>query len=199
MNLKDKSSWKLPELKLGPSELRFQQTYTAQNYEPNDTKIDPIRAQMSPDQGPEALFEGSKPNSGYQTRLDETNPTSPRSLKSDISKSGNRPSNRLRSKEPHFILKRDPRLKESKETQDRPCPLAPPRPPPELRRTTTRRPYTSPDHHLKALYFAGPPLEGPILRRTTSRRPYTSPDHQPKALHFARPPPEGPTLRRTTA
>ncbi|KAL0911532.1 hypothetical protein M5K25_019680 [Dendrobium thyrsiflorum] len=72
-------------------------------------------------------------------------------------------------------MKRDPRLKESKETQDRSCPLAPPRPPPELRRTTTRRPYTSPDHHLKALHFAGPPTEGPTLRA----------DHRLKALHFA--------------
>ncbi|KAL0924613.1 hypothetical protein M5K25_005457 [Dendrobium thyrsiflorum] len=135
---------------------------------------------MSPDQSPEALFEGSKRNS-----------------------------------EPHFTLKRDPRLKESKETQDRSCTLAPPRPPPDhqskalhfagpppegpsLRRTTSRRPYTSPDHHLKALHFAGPPSEGSSLRRTTSRRPYTSPDHHLKALHFAGPPIECPTLRRTT-
>ncbi|KAL0913607.1 hypothetical protein M5K25_017080 [Dendrobium thyrsiflorum] len=91
--------------------------------------------------------------------------------------------------------KGDPRLKESKETQDRSCTLAPPRPPPV--------------HRSKTLHFAGPPVECPILRRTTSRRPYTSPDHrrttsrrpytlpdhQPKALHFAGPPPEGPTLR----
>ncbi|KAL0920202.1 hypothetical protein M5K25_009322 [Dendrobium thyrsiflorum] len=61
-----------------------------------------------------------------------------------------------------------------------------------------RRPYTSPDHHLKALHFAGPPPEGHTLRRTTTRRPYTSPDHHLKALHFAGPPPESPTLHRTT-
>ncbi|KAL0923770.1 hypothetical protein M5K25_007842 [Dendrobium thyrsiflorum] len=39
---------------------------------------------------------------------------------------------------------------------------------PTVRRTTTRRPYTLPDHRLKALQFAGPPLEGPTLRRTTA-------------------------------
>ncbi|KAL0917427.1 hypothetical protein M5K25_012486 [Dendrobium thyrsiflorum] len=64
----------------------------------------------------------------------------------------------------------DPRLKESKETQDRSCPLAP-RPP-------------------KALHFAGPPAEGPTLRRTTSRRPYTPPDHRLNALQSAGPSPK---------
>ncbi|KAL0912849.1 hypothetical protein M5K25_016261 [Dendrobium thyrsiflorum] len=63
----------------------------------------------------------------------------------------------------------EPEPKEIKgEIEDRSCPLAPPRPLPELRRTTAIRPYTSPDHHLKALHFAGPPLEGPTLHRTTT-------------------------------
>ncbi|KAL0905372.1 hypothetical protein M5K25_023787 [Dendrobium thyrsiflorum] len=39
----------------------------ARNYEPNDTKIGSIRAQMSPDQGVKALLEGSNHNSDYQT------------------------------------------------------------------------------------------------------------------------------------
>ncbi|KAL0920302.1 hypothetical protein M5K25_009427 [Dendrobium thyrsiflorum] len=81
-----------------------------------------------------------------------------------------------------FHLEKRPKLEGIKrETEDRSCLFAPPRPPP--------------DHRLKALSFVGPPVEGPTLRRTTSRRPYTSPDHQLKALHFAGPPVEGPTLR----
>ncbi|KAL0905259.1 hypothetical protein M5K25_027450 [Dendrobium thyrsiflorum] len=55
-NLKNYVGTNYPEA-LGP----------ARNYEPNDTKIDPIRAQMSPDQGPEALLEGLKRDSDYQT------------------------------------------------------------------------------------------------------------------------------------
>ncbi|KAL0920403.1 hypothetical protein M5K25_009539 [Dendrobium thyrsiflorum] len=39
-------------------------------------------------------------------------------------------------------------------------------PPPELRRTTTGRPYTPPDNRLKALQSAGPPPKGPTVRRT---------------------------------
>ncbi|KAL0914285.1 hypothetical protein M5K25_014618 [Dendrobium thyrsiflorum] len=113
---------------------------------------------MSPDQGFEVLLEGSNRNSDY---------------------------------EPHFTLKRDPRLKESKETQDRSYPLCsssttagPPVEGPTLRRTTSRRPYTSPDHRLKALHSAGPP----------PKRLYSSPDHHLKALQSAGPPPQGPTF-----
>ncbi|KAL0911361.1 hypothetical protein M5K25_019496 [Dendrobium thyrsiflorum] len=63
-----------------------------------------------------------------------------------------------------------------------------------------KRPYSSPDHHLKALHSAGPPPKGPIVRRTTSRRPYTSPDHRratsqrPYALPKARRAAQGQTL-----
>ncbi|KAL0923393.1 hypothetical protein M5K25_007449 [Dendrobium thyrsiflorum] len=39
----------------------------ARQDEPNDTKFDSIRAQMSPNQGPEALLEGSNHNLSYQT------------------------------------------------------------------------------------------------------------------------------------
>ncbi|KAL0912107.1 hypothetical protein M5K25_018057 [Dendrobium thyrsiflorum] len=104
------------------------------------------------------IADDSNHNSDYQTisklddliRLDETNPTSLRTPNSDISKSENYPSNRLRSR---GTL--DPKLEGIKrETEDRSCPLAPPRPPP--------------DHHLKALSSAGPPPEGPEFRRTTT-------------------------------
>ncbi|KAL0912605.1 hypothetical protein M5K25_018588 [Dendrobium thyrsiflorum] len=48
--------------------IRILSSYSAaRNYEPSDTKIGSIRAQMSPDQGPEALLEGSNHNLGYQT------------------------------------------------------------------------------------------------------------------------------------
>ncbi|KAL0916703.1 hypothetical protein M5K25_014232 [Dendrobium thyrsiflorum] len=144
---------------------------------------------MSPDQGPEALFEGSKRNSGYQTvskfynLIVESSDSTRR-----IQRAQDRENPTSLSQEiVHRTVydQRDPRLKESKETQDRSCTLAPPRPPP--------------DHRSKALHFAGPPLEGPTLRRTTDRRPYTSLDHRSKALYFAGPPPEGPTLRRITS
>ncbi|KAL0914991.1 hypothetical protein M5K25_015386 [Dendrobium thyrsiflorum] len=39
----------------------------SRKYKPNDTKFDSIRAQMSPNQGPEALLEGSNHNLSYQT------------------------------------------------------------------------------------------------------------------------------------
>ncbi|KAL0920285.1 hypothetical protein M5K25_009409 [Dendrobium thyrsiflorum] len=51
---------------------------------------------------------------------------------------------------------------------------------PTVRRTTASRPYSPPDHRLKALQL------------------YTPPDHRLKALQSAGPPPEGPTVRRTT-
>ncbi|KAL0925185.1 hypothetical protein M5K25_003500 [Dendrobium thyrsiflorum] len=66
-----------------------------QNYKPNDTKFDSIRAQMGPNQRPGASLEGSNHNLDYQTiiwitkqieRLYETNPMSPRSSNSDIIK-----------------------------------------------------------------------------------------------------------------
>ncbi|KAL0928370.1 hypothetical protein M5K25_000246 [Dendrobium thyrsiflorum] len=40
---------------------------TSRKYKPNDTKFKSIRAQMSPNQGPEALLEGSNHNLSYQT------------------------------------------------------------------------------------------------------------------------------------
>ncbi|KAL0912708.1 hypothetical protein M5K25_018700 [Dendrobium thyrsiflorum] len=197
---------------------------------------------MSPDRVPEALSEGSKRNSGYQTvskfynlivessgstrriqrAQDRENTTSvgQEIVHRTIHDQGvqYRP-----SVQPHFTLKKDPRLKESKETQDRSCTLAPPRPPPDHQQKALYFAGPPPDHQSKALHFAGPPpdhqskalhfagppvegptlrrttagppVEGPTLCRTTSRRPYTLPDHQPKALYFAGPPPEGPTLR----
>ncbi|KAL0922102.1 hypothetical protein M5K25_006064 [Dendrobium thyrsiflorum] len=182
---------------------------------------------MSPDQGPEALFEGSKRNSGYQTvskfynfivessgstrriqrAQDRENPTS---LSQEIvhrtvydQRVQYRPSvhnypllpriynpchsRKTINRAPFHLEKRtlEQKLEEIKgEIEDRSCPLAPPRPPP--------------DHRLKVLHSAEPPPEGPTLRRTTSQRPYTPPDHHLKALLSAGPPPEVPTFRRTT-
>ncbi|KAL0917106.1 hypothetical protein M5K25_012153 [Dendrobium thyrsiflorum] len=81
-------------------------------------------------------------------------------------------------------------------------------PPPKgltVRRTTTRRPYTPPDHRLKALQSAGPPPEGPTLRRRPEVQPKARrsvqgptfclrPDVLPKALLKALRPTQGPTL-----
>ncbi|KAL0927231.1 hypothetical protein M5K25_001394 [Dendrobium thyrsiflorum] len=61
----------------------------SQKYEPNDTKSNSIRAQMGPNQILKASLEGSNHNLDYQTRierLNEKNPTSPRSSNSDIIK-----------------------------------------------------------------------------------------------------------------
>ncbi|KAL0903706.1 hypothetical protein M5K25_028105 [Dendrobium thyrsiflorum] len=76
-------------------------------------------------------------------------------------------------------------------------------PPPKgpiVRRTTSRRPYTSPDHRRATSQrpYTSPdhrrvtsqrPYTSSDHRRATNQRPYTSPDHQSKALHFAGPPP----------
>ncbi|KAL0924133.1 hypothetical protein M5K25_004940 [Dendrobium thyrsiflorum] len=176
----------------------------ARNYEPNDTKIGSIRAQMSPNQGLKALLEGSNRNSDYQTvskfdnlivessgstrrvqrAQEHRNPTSlsQKIVHQTIHDQGiqYRPSIPNHSLFPRIygpchskksinrapsLLEKEPGEPEPKEIkgeiEDRSCPLAPPRPPPELRRTTAIRPYTSPDHHLKALHSAGPPPEGP--------------------------------------
>ncbi|KAL0908180.1 hypothetical protein M5K25_022657 [Dendrobium thyrsiflorum] len=138
---------------------------------------------MSPDQAPEALTEGSKRNSGYQTvskfynlivessgstrriqrAQDRENPTS---VGQDII-------HRTIHDQGVQYRPSDPRLKESKETQDRSCTLAPPRPPPDHQQKALHFAGPPPDHQPKALYSAGPP-----------------PDHQQKALHFAGPPPD---------
>ncbi|KAL0923491.1 hypothetical protein M5K25_007550 [Dendrobium thyrsiflorum] len=44
---------------LTPNSTNLQLNCASRNYKPNDTKIDSIRAQMSPNQGPEALLEGT--------------------------------------------------------------------------------------------------------------------------------------------
>ncbi|KAL0923738.1 hypothetical protein M5K25_007808 [Dendrobium thyrsiflorum] len=108
-------------------------------------------------------------------RLDETNLTSPRTQKSDISKSP------------------EPELEEIKgEIEDRSCPLAPPRPPPDHRSKALHFAGPPPDHQPKALHSAGPPAEGPTLRRTTAGPPAEGPTLRRTT---AGPPPEGPTLR----
>ncbi|KAL0907111.1 hypothetical protein M5K25_025654 [Dendrobium thyrsiflorum] len=143
---------------------------------------------MSPDQGLEALLEGSNHNSDYQT----------------VSKFDNlikivhqtfydqgiqyRPSVQNHSLFPRiygpchsrksinrapFLLQKEPGSQSLKRSRERSKTALAPLLLLDHRRTTARRPYTSPDH-----------------RRTTSRRPYTPPDHQPKALHFAGPPPD---------
>ncbi|KAL0913882.1 hypothetical protein M5K25_017374 [Dendrobium thyrsiflorum] len=188
---------------------------------------------MSPDQGSEALFEGSKRNSGYQTvskfynLIVESSGSTRRIQRAQDRKNPTSVGQEIVHRTIHDqgvqYRPSDPRLKESKETQDRSCTLAPPRPPPDHRskalhfvgppaegptlgRTTAGPPAEGP---ILSRTTAGPPVEGPTLcrttsrrpytspdlRRTTSRRPYTLPDHQPKALYFAGPPPEGPTLR----
>ncbi|KAL0902880.1 hypothetical protein M5K25_028442 [Dendrobium thyrsiflorum] len=78
-------------------------------------------------------------------RLDETNPTSPRTQKSDISKSENRPSNRPQSRD---SISTTQSLKESRE-----------------RSKTTLAPLLLLDHRWSS---AGPPPEGSALRRTTA-------------------------------
>ncbi|KAL0925919.1 hypothetical protein M5K25_004295 [Dendrobium thyrsiflorum] len=166
---------------------------------------------MSPDQGLEALLEGSNRNSGYQTvskfdihivessgstrrvqrAQEHRNPTSlsqkivHRTIRDQgvqywpsvhnyplLPRIYNPCHSRKSINRAPFLLQRrtpEPELEEIKgEIEDRSYPLAPPRPPPELRRTTTRRSYTPPDHRLKALLSAGPPPEGPTLRRTTA-------------------------------
>ncbi|KAL0914323.1 hypothetical protein M5K25_014662 [Dendrobium thyrsiflorum] len=107
---------------------------------------------MSPDQGPEALLEGLKRDSDYQTvsKLD----------KLIVESSGS--TRRIQRAQEHQIptslsqkiVRRTvhdqggPKLEGIKrETEDRSCPLAPPRPPPK---------------------FAGPPPKGPTIRRTTT-------------------------------
>ncbi|KAL0904593.1 hypothetical protein M5K25_026721 [Dendrobium thyrsiflorum] len=46
---------------------RRKKSKASRKYKPNDTKFESIRAQMSPNQGPEALLEGSNHNLSYQT------------------------------------------------------------------------------------------------------------------------------------
>ncbi|KAL0909329.1 hypothetical protein M5K25_020186 [Dendrobium thyrsiflorum] len=66
----------------------------------------------------------------------------------------------------------EPELEEIKgEIEDRSCPLAPPRPPPDHRSKALHFAGPPPDHQPKALHFAGPP-----------------PDHHLKALRSAQGP-----------
>ncbi|KAL0906956.1 hypothetical protein M5K25_025490 [Dendrobium thyrsiflorum] len=190
---------------------------------------------MSPDQAPEALSEGSKRNSGYQTvskfynlivessgstrriqrAQDRKNPTSvgQEIVHRTIHDQGvqYRPSvhnypllpriynpchSRKTINRAPFHLEKGPRLKESKETQDRSCTLAPPRPPPDHQSKALHFAGPPPDHQSKALHFAGPPPDHQNKALYFAGPP---PDHQSKALHFAGPPAEDPILRRSSA
>ncbi|KAL0916099.1 hypothetical protein M5K25_013581 [Dendrobium thyrsiflorum] len=128
---------------------------------------------MSPDQGPEALLDGSNHNSDYQTVSKFDN------LIIESSVSTRRIQRAQEHRNPTFLSQKivhrtihdqwiqyqptlDPKLQEIKrEIEDRSCPLAPPRPPPELRRTTS----------------AGPLPEEPTL--------HSRPDVLPKAQRSA--------------
>ncbi|KAL0923315.1 hypothetical protein M5K25_007367 [Dendrobium thyrsiflorum] len=110
-------------------------------------------------------------------QLDETNPTSPITHNSDISKSENYPSNRPRSRD---------LTSESRERSE--TALA------SLLLLDHRRSSTEPqsDHHLKARRPAGPPPEGltpDVLpdHHLKARRPTGPP---PKARRYAGPPPD---------
>ncbi|KAL0920520.1 hypothetical protein M5K25_009660 [Dendrobium thyrsiflorum] len=134
---------------------------------------------MSPDQGSEALLEGSNHNSDYQTisKLDDLIVESSGSTRQLQRAQEHRIPTSLSQKKPHFSLKNDPRtsLKESRErskTALAPLLLL------DHRRSSAEPP---PDHHLKAIRSAEPP-----------------PDHHLKALRFAGPSPEGPTFHRIT-
>ncbi|KAL0924926.1 hypothetical protein M5K25_005787 [Dendrobium thyrsiflorum] len=173
---------------------------------------------MSPDQGSEALFRGSKRNSGYQTvskfynlivessgstrriqrAQDRKNPTSVSQeiVHRTIHDQGvqyrpsvhNYPllpriynpchSRKTINRAPFYLEKGTQGLRNQRRLKIALAPLLLL----DHRRTTARRPFTSPDHQSKALHFAGPP-----------------PDHRSKALHFVGPPVEGPSLRRTIA
>ncbi|KAL0904850.1 hypothetical protein M5K25_027007 [Dendrobium thyrsiflorum] len=176
---------------------------------------------MSPDQGLEALLEGSKRNSDYQmvSKLDKLivessgslrriqraqerrNPTSlsQKIVHRTIHDQGiqYRPSVHNHSLFPRIygpchsrksinrapiLLEKGPQSQSLKRSRER--------------SKTALAPLLLLDHRRSS---AGPPPEGSTVRRTTTGRPYISPDHRLKALQFAGPPPEGPTLRRTTA
>ncbi|KAL0906177.1 hypothetical protein M5K25_024650 [Dendrobium thyrsiflorum] len=163
---------------------------------------------MSPDQGLEALLEGSNRNSDYQTvsKFDNLIVESSGSTRRVQRAQERRNPTSLSQKIVHQTI-------HDQGIQYRP-PLLPPCSssttagvPPDHRLKALhsagpppKRPYSSPDHHLKALHSAGPPPKGPIVRRTTSRRPYTSPDHRratsqrPYALPKARRAAQGQTL-----
>ncbi|KAL0910448.1 hypothetical protein M5K25_021434 [Dendrobium thyrsiflorum] len=137
---------------------------------------------MSPDQGLEALLEGSNHNSDYQTVSKFDNLISPIS-----SSKGARSQSLKRSRERSKTALAPLLLLDHRRTTARRPYISP-----DHRRTTSRRPYTPPDHQPKALHFAGPPAEGPTLRRTTAGPPAEGPTLRRTT---AGPPPEGPTLR----
>ncbi|KAL0905395.1 hypothetical protein M5K25_023812 [Dendrobium thyrsiflorum] len=181
-------------VKLSGSELRTQRRQNRPNPSPNESRSSPrsadrrFKTQFGLPNGLQIIQSYSRIE-----RLDETNPTSLRSRKSDICRSRYHSSNHPRSR---GSISADPRLKESKETQDRSCTLAPPRPPPDHQQKALHFAGPPPDHQPKALYSAGPPAEGPTLRRTTAGPPAEG--HTLRRTTTG-PPAEGPILRRTTA
>ncbi|KAL0916233.1 hypothetical protein M5K25_013726 [Dendrobium thyrsiflorum] len=122
-------------------------------------------------------------------RLDETNPTSPRTHTSDISKLENYPSNAQGTK---------------RKIGDRSCLLAPPRPDagvlPNHRRTTTRCRSSAeppPDHHPTPKFYRTTTVPPPEARRSVEPPPdvQRSTRPPPKAQRSARPPSDA---RRST-
>ncbi|KAL0903611.1 hypothetical protein M5K25_028002 [Dendrobium thyrsiflorum] len=148
-------------VKLSGSELRTQRHQNRLNPSPNESRSRPrsavrmFKTQFGLPNGLQILQSYSRIE-----RLDETNPTSPRSQKSDICRSRNCSSNHPRSRGSISAV-RTPESQSLKRSRERSkTALAP------CSSSTTAG--TSPDHRHKALYFAGPPLEGPTVRRTTT-------------------------------
>ncbi|KAL0925851.1 hypothetical protein M5K25_004222 [Dendrobium thyrsiflorum] len=182
--------------------LKARRSAAARNFKPNYTKISSIRAQMSPDQGPEALLEGSTHDSDYQTvskfhkLIAESSGSTRRIQRAQehrnltsvsqkiVHRTVNNQGIQYRPSSPISSSKitLDSKLEEIKrEIEDRSCPLC-------SSSTTAGVP---PDHRLKALLFAGPPPKGPTARHSAEGPTLCSrPNALLKALRSA----QGPTL-----
>ncbi|KAL0905718.1 hypothetical protein M5K25_024156 [Dendrobium thyrsiflorum] len=137
-----------PHYRINPSKSKDksdESNRAARQDEPNDTKFNSIQAQMSPNQGPETLLEGSNHNLSYQTvsKYDDSISTV------HSSHSENTPDLSLIYEPCHLqksinraliLLEKGPKQEKRKRRREEEKEETPPRPPPEFRRAAPLTP-----------------------------------------------------------